>query len=111
MFNNEDNIGTVITGAIRMANAFNSAQRNTFTNLVPKVRPMQLEHWVALNIPTVKLNTNVVSKGNPGRAGGGGVFRDSTCSFVRAFTFFVGLVLRLLQSYGQSFVVFKWVLR
>lgn len=38
-------------------------------------------------IEWIKLNSDGVSKGNPGVAGGSGVFRDSTGSFVHAYAF------------------------
>lgn len=38
----------------------------------------------------MKLNSDGASKGNPGPAGGGGVFRDDSGAFVRAYTFKCG---------------------
>lgn len=42
------------------------------------------ENWL-------KLNTDGVSKGNPGTAGGRGIFRDSRNLFISAYTFHCGV--------------------
>lgn len=45
------------------------------------------------NRPTenwIKLNTDGISKGNPGLAGGGGLFRDHTGTVMKVFCFFCG---------------------
>lgn len=51
--------------------------------------------WSCPSIGWVKLNTDAVSKGNPGLSGGGGLFRDHLGSFLSAFCFFHGDSLAL----------------
>lgn len=47
-------------------------------------------NWSSPQSGWIKLNTDGVSKGNPGIAGGGGIFRDSAGHYLKAFTFTCG---------------------
>lgn len=55
--------------------------------LIPKIRMVL---WVPPNVDEIKLNTDGVSRGNPGIASGGGVFRNHKGDFVLGFSHFYG---------------------
>lgn len=69
--------------------ALKTVHTNAITRTT-KVKPRGSVKWAAPPSGWTKLNTDGVSKGNPGPAGGGGVFRDSTGSFLQAYTFHCG---------------------
>ena len=46
-----------------------------------------------------KLNTDGASSGNPGRAGGGGVIRDSAGKWVKGFERSIGLTTSIITEF------------
>ncbi|XP_074314431.1 uncharacterized protein LOC141649645 [Silene latifolia] len=64
-----------------------------FDLFIPQPKPANIEvfiRWVPPPHSWVLLNTDGASKGNPGPAGGGGIFRDETGDFLHAYYFSCG---------------------
>ena len=59
--------------------------------------------WEKPPLNWYKLNTDGESCGNPGRARGGGVIRDSAGNWIRGFTRYIG--------YTTSIIAEFWALR
>lgn len=52
--------------------------------------------WITPPKDWVKLNTNGASQGNPGKAGGGGVIRDSFGKWVKGFSRSIGVATSVM---------------
>lgn len=66
--------------------------RNKYARLESSTSNLTAEpaHWTPPPLGWIKLNTDGVSKGNPGPASGGGLFRDPSGTFLSAFIFTCG---------------------
>nr|XP_027088570.1 uncharacterized protein LOC113709927 [Coffea arabica] len=62
----------------------------TALTLVRKQVSFRLVKWFCPSLGVLKLNADGCSRGNPGRAGGGGVLRDDGGNFLLAFSSFFG---------------------
>ena len=55
--------------------------------------------WEKSPLNWYKLNIDGASCGNPGRAGGGGVIRDSAGNWIRGFARYIGYTTSILAKY------------
>lgn len=73
--------------------SFRSQPIATYFQLVPRpkvIKPPRLVLWKYPSSALFKLNTDGASKGNPGMASGGGIFRDNNGDIFYAFSNFYG---------------------
>ena len=54
--------------------------------------------WMKPPMDWLKLNTNGASLGNPGKAGGGGVIRDSSGKWVKGFSRSIGVATSVMAK-------------
>ena len=54
--------------------------------------------WMKPPMDWLKLNTNGASLGNPGKAGGGGVIRDSSGKWVKGFSRSIGVATSVMAE-------------